>query len=46
MAAHGITSRQLRPACLPVRLVLTARRHVDLVRVSSAICPVCRVCPV
>ncbi|WP_370357703.1 putative leader peptide [Catenulispora sp. MAP12-49] len=29
-----------RPACPPVRLVLTVRRHVDLVRVSSAICPV------
>ncbi|WP_370350467.1 putative leader peptide [Catenulispora sp. EB89] len=38
MNAHG-TDRP-RPRPIPVRPALTARRHVDLVRVSSAICPV------
>lgn len=40
MDTHGTGRLRARPAATPVRLVLTARRHVDLVRVSSAICPV------
>ncbi|MFD0634978.1 putative leader peptide [Catenulispora yoronensis] len=33
-----VGSSQQRFMCLPVRPALTARRHVDLARVSSAIC--------
>jgi len=39
MNPHGTVLAHPQPARALVRLVLTARRHVDLVRVSSAICP-------
>ncbi|WP_413562961.1 putative leader peptide [Catenulispora pinistramenti] len=37
--AQGAGCPRPRPTRSPVRLVLTARRHVDLARVCSAICP-------